>query len=312
MIQSGKDNKEKRYLSPSALNMYLDCSLKFYFKHVARLKEPDEVIEEIDPMIFGNLLHHSVNLLYKPYEGKAVDLPVINELINDRNKIRDYVNQSFKEIWFKNDKKKMDDLEISGKSMVIRDVLLKYVVTLLKTDLKYVPFRIIELEKYHWLDIPVLLDGMPEKVRVGGRVDRIDMVDGIIRVIDYKTGATGNTIKMISDLFVSGNKNRERAVFQTFLYALMLKMKESDTPVIPGIYSVRDIHNKNFDYRIFIKDRNKTSSPVLDISDYGVAFTDLLKNVIEEIYDITIPFQQVDDPEICKYCPYKQLCSRDK
>ena len=92
----------------------------------------------------------------------------------------------------------------------------------------------------------------------------------------------------------------------------MLKKKESDTPVIPGIYSVRDIHNKNFDYRIFIKDGNKTSSPVLDISDYEVALMDLLKIVIEEIYDTSIPFRQVDDPEICKYCPYKQLCSRDK
>ena len=307
-----KDNKEKRYLSPSALNMYLDCSLKFYFKHVARLKEPDEVVEEIDPMIFGNLLHHSVNLLYKPYEGKTVDLPVIKELINDRNKIRDYVNQSFIEIWFKNDNKKIDDLEISGKSMVIRDVLLKYVVSLLETDLKYAPFRIIELEKHHWLDISVLLDGKPEKVRVGGRVDRIDMVDGVIRVIDYKTGATENQIKEIRELFKPGDKNRKRAILQTFIYALMLINKESDTPVIPGIYSVRDIHNKNFDYRIFIKDGKKSKSPVMDISDFEAAFIELLKNVIEEIYDINIPFRQVDEPDICKYCPYKQLCSKDK
>ncbi|MCK4699570.1 MAG: PD-(D/E)XK nuclease family protein, partial [Bacteroidales bacterium] len=130
-----KNNKEGRYLSPTALNMYLDCSLKFYFKYIAQLKEPDEVIEEIDPMIFGNLLHHSVNLLYKPYEGKIVDLQIIKELINDRNKIRDFVNRSFIEIWFENDNKKMDKLEISGKSMVIRDVLSKYVVTMLETDL---------------------------------------------------------------------------------------------------------------------------------------------------------------------------------
>ncbi|MCK4631469.1 MAG: PD-(D/E)XK nuclease family protein, partial [Bacteroidales bacterium] len=305
------DNKEKRYLSPSALNMYLDCSLKFYFKHVARLKEPDEVVEEIDPMIFGNLLHHSVNLLYKPYEGKVVDLQVIKELINDRNKIRDYVNQSFIEIWSENDNKKIIDLEISGKSMVIRDVLLKYVVTLLKTDLKYTPFRIIELEKNHRLDIPVSLDGKPEKVRVGGRVDRIDMVDGVIRVIDYKTGATENQIKEIRELFKPGDKNRKRAILQTFIYALMLMNKDSDTPVIPGIYSVRDIHDKNFDYRIFIKNGKKSKSPVIDISDFEVAFMDLLKKIIEEIYDTTIPFQQVDDPDICKYCPYKQLCNRN-
>lgn len=307
-----KNNKEGRYLSPTALNMYLDCSLKFYFKYIAQLKEPDEVIEEINPMIFGNLLHHSVNLLYKPYEGKIVDLQIIKELINDRNKIRDFVNRSFIEIWFENDNKKIENLEISGKSMVIRDVLSKYVVTMLETDLKYAPFRIIELEKKHWLDISFSLNGIPEKVRIGGKVDRIDMVDGIIRVIDYKTGATENEINMVSDLFLAGDKSRKRAVLQTFIYALMLKKKESDTAVIPGIYSVRDIHNKNFDYRIFIKDGKKSKSPVMDISDYEADMIELLKKVIEEIYDTTIPFRQVDEPEICKYCLYKQLCSRDK
>ena len=306
------NNKAERYISPTALNMYLDCSLKFYFKYIAQLKEPDEVIEEIDPMVFGNLLHHSVNLLYKPYEGKTVDLPVIKELINDPNKIRDFVNQSFIEIWFENDNIKMDNLEISGKSMVIRDVLSKYVVTMLETDLKYAPFRIIELEKKHWLDIPFFHNGITEKVRVGGKVDRIDMVDGVTRVIDYKTGATENEIKMVSDLFIAGDKSRKRAVLQTFIYALMLKKKESDTAVIPGIYSVRDIHNKNFDYRIFVKNDKKSKSPVMDISDYKVSMIELLKKVIEEIWDTTIPFQQVDEPEICKYCPYKQLCSRGK
>lgn len=307
-----KNNKADRYISPTALNIYLDCSLKFYFKYVAQLKEPDEVIEEIDPMIFGNLLHHSVNLLYKPYEGKTVDLPVIEEVIKNRNKIRDFVNQSFIEIWFENDNKKMEDLEISGKSLVIRDVLIKYVISILETDRKYAPFRIIELEKNHWLDIPFFLNGNPEKIRVGGKVDRIDMVDGVIRVIDYKTGATENEIKMISELFIAGDKKRKRAVLQTFIYALMLKKKEADTAVIPGIYSVRDIHNKNFDYRIFIKDDRKSKSPVMDISDYEVAMIELLKKVIKEIYDTTIPFRQVDEPDICKYCPYKQLCSRDK
>ncbi|MCD6566231.1 MAG: PD-(D/E)XK nuclease family protein [Bacteroidales bacterium] len=307
-----ENNKVDRYISPTALNIYLDCSLKFYFKYIAQLKEPDEVIEEIDPMIFGNLLHHSVNLLYKPYVGKIIDLPVIKGLIKNRDKIKNFVNQSFIEIWFENDNKKMGGLEISGKSIVIRDVLLKYVITMLETDLKYAPFRIIELEKNHWLDIPFSLNGIPEKIRVGGRIDRIDMVNGVIRVIDYKTGATENEIKMVSDLFSAGEKSRKRAVLQIFIYALMLKKKKSDTAVIPGIYSVRDIHNKNFDYRIFIKDDKKSKSPVMDISDYEVSIVELIKETIEEIYDTTIPFLQVDEPDICKYCPYKQLCSRDK
>ncbi len=59
-------------------------------------------------------------------------------------------------------------------------------------------------------------------------------------------------------------------------------------------------------------DDKKSKSPVMDISDYEVVFIELLIKVIEEIYDRTIPFRQVDESDICKYCPYKQLCSRDK
>ena len=36
------DVKEGRYLSPSAVNTYIDCSLKFYLRYIAGIGEADE------------------------------------------------------------------------------------------------------------------------------------------------------------------------------------------------------------------------------------------------------------------------------
>lgn len=49
-------NPQSYILSPSALNAYLDCRLKFYYRYVARLKAPDEVSAEIRLRIVRNHL----------------------------------------------------------------------------------------------------------------------------------------------------------------------------------------------------------------------------------------------------------------
>jgi len=53
-----------RGLSPSALNTYLECRLKFYFQYLARIREPLKVEEEIDPRILGNFLHSVMERFY--------------------------------------------------------------------------------------------------------------------------------------------------------------------------------------------------------------------------------------------------------
>src|SRR5205085_9486013 len=53
-----------RGLSPSALNTYLECRLKFYFQYLARIREPMKVEEEIDPRILGNFLHRVMEGFY--------------------------------------------------------------------------------------------------------------------------------------------------------------------------------------------------------------------------------------------------------
>ena len=57
-------NPKSVILSPSALNAYLDCRLRFYYRYVAGLKTPDEVSAEIDSALFGTIFHLSAQLAY--------------------------------------------------------------------------------------------------------------------------------------------------------------------------------------------------------------------------------------------------------
>ncbi|MFG6411082.1 MAG: PD-(D/E)XK nuclease family protein, partial [Bacteroides acidifaciens] len=55
-------NPKSVILSPSALNAYLDCRLRFYYRYVAGLKTPDEVSAEIDSALFGTIFHLSAQV----------------------------------------------------------------------------------------------------------------------------------------------------------------------------------------------------------------------------------------------------------
>ena len=57
--------RPKAFFSPSALNAYLDCRLKFYYRYVAGLKAPDEVSAEMDSALFGTIFHRSAVLVYE-------------------------------------------------------------------------------------------------------------------------------------------------------------------------------------------------------------------------------------------------------
>ena len=78
------NNSEDHPLSPSAINTYLNCKLKFYYQYVVRLPEPEEVKEEIDGVVFGNIFHDTLEELYKPYVGRVVEKNNIEKIQKDR------------------------------------------------------------------------------------------------------------------------------------------------------------------------------------------------------------------------------------
>jgi CRISPR/Cas system-associated exonuclease Cas4 (RecB family) len=288
----------EKYLSPSALNTYMDCSLKFYFRYVAGLKEPEEVTEEVDPRVFGNLLHITMYDLYKDFENKSVPMSGFENILKDRNRLTAAIDGSIRKGWFK----KESEGAIEGKYLIAREVLLKYIIQILKTDMKLAPVNVGDLEKKYMRRIDSLPEGEGQPVRIGGMIDRTDQVKGDYRIIDYKTGSVEKKFRSIESLFERGSKARNSPAFQTILYCWLFE--NTGQNIKPALYDIKDMSSADFS-PFFILDKE-----VLNYHDVKQEFEENLEFLISEIYDNNVPFQQVEEPAICKNCPYTGLCKK--
>ena len=70
----------ERGFSPSALNTYRSCSLKYYFRYVAGIKEQEQLVQDIDHAKFGTAVHDTLEELYKPYLNKPVSEEILKAM----------------------------------------------------------------------------------------------------------------------------------------------------------------------------------------------------------------------------------------
>lgn len=158
----------KAKFSPSALNYYLDCPLKFYYRYVAGLSAPDEVSAEIDSATFGSIFHYAAEHIYKDLttHGKVINKEALETLLRNEVKLQDYVDTAFKKLFFnvpQNEKP-----EYNGIQLINSAVIARYLKQLLQNDLRYAPFTFIasEMEVDEPIDIQTPKGVI--KSRIGG------------------------------------------------------------------------------------------------------------------------------------------------
>ncbi len=300
----------KACLTPSAVNTYLNCSLRFYFRYIAELREPEEVIEDIDPAIFGSILHKSINLIYKPYINNSINKDIINKIVENKSIYESAINDAFLVEYYK-DKEKKSNPDITGRNLIIKEVISKYVKQILDIDTIYSPFRIISLEKYYTAYLPAEINNNPAKIRIGGIIDRIDEKDGKIRIVDYKTGRAENSIKSIDSLFERKGSERNNAVFQTLMYSLIYSFNNRESDIIPALYFIREAFGHDFDFRIILNRGRKDSIPVNSYRLLSEEFSNRLIQTLEDLYNDKTEYTQTDDPKVCEFCPYARICHKE-
>ncbi|RUT78623.1 PD-(D/E)XK nuclease family protein [Ancylomarina longa] len=300
--------KAFRSFSPSALNTYMNCSLSFYFKYIAGLKEPDMVLEEIDPPTFGNLFHYSLEQLYLPYQGKMIATADLENIRKDEALIECILKDAFRKNYFHISQDQV--IQISGRNLLIFDILKKYIHRVLKIDQEFAPFKIVALEGKYNIQIPIDSNG-ERIVNISGLIDRIDQRNGTIRILDYKTGKANLVFKDIASLFEKEGKNRNKAAFQTLLYCLFYEGNFGNAmPISPGIYSLKEFFSSNFN--CVLAQKEGRSKPILvdDYQSYKKEFINGLEELLTEIFNPEIPFSQVENADICRTCPYAEICHR--
>jgi CRISPR/Cas system-associated exonuclease Cas4 (RecB family) len=299
----GEEEAEKKF-SASALNMYLDCRLRFYLRYVAQLKEKEEVVTTIDPMTFGTLLHRGIELLYEIPEGKDFRDLDSHEIERLLPQVPQAVERAFRELYKKEDG---EELLLTGQLQIAKEVLAKYSEAVLAYDQRNGDFRIVGLEKEHLAHLRIETEEGHQEVALGGVIDRMDIKDEVVRLLDYKTGKDTKKVSTIASLFDRDDKKRNKAAMQTFLYAFFYQYQnpESQLPIKPGIINIKEIYSQDFSPYLQLN-----NSEVHDYREFAEEFEQGLRGLLEEIVNPLVPFDQTEDKKKCTYCAYKELCGR--
>jgi len=290
-----------RGLSPTAIAMYLKCSLQFYFSQVLRISEPEQVSETVDAATLGEIVHEALHKTYGNRKKNLITPEIINAMLAEAN---ENVKAAFAS--------RFQSHELStGKNLLIVRVAWNMVKRFLLAEKRHLEqqgssIEILMLEENltSFVEIADTENGEIFKVNLHGKADRIDRVGGIVRIIDYKTGKVEPKdlkIELISDI---QEKNEPGKLLQVLTYALMYSGMQAVAPekLISGIISLR----KSSSYLI------RTYIDKVDFIDKSLleAFNRELKMIVSDIFNTAIPFSQTQQRDTCAICAFNTICNR--
>jgi ATP-dependent exoDNAse (exonuclease V) beta subunit len=296
---------EAKYLTPTALNAYLECPLRFYFRYVAHIQEKEDVTEDIEGSMFGKLLHNTMERVYGPYLRKEMNASDFEKLIADNDSIEIAILKAFATEFFK---KEGEIPELHGKSLVVKEILKKYVLQILEFDKTLAPITLVDFEKTFQYVMNIDVDSKSLPVIIGGKIDRIDKTNNTFRVIDYKTGKVDYKFDSIGQLFEVSGKKQNKEVLQILLYSFILGQDKEfkHLPIVPGLYGLRDIFKHDFNCQLI----EGKSTLVEHFAPYSEPYITGLRGVLEEIFNPSAVFNKTEDKKACEYCDYKDICHR--
>ncbi|HON17627.1 MAG TPA: PD-(D/E)XK nuclease family protein [Salinivirgaceae bacterium] len=279
----------QKKLSPSAINTYLQCSLRFYFKYPCGLTEPEVASGIIESNDFGTLLHRTFQAIYKNFVGGIVTREVIENILPT---IRNIVDNEYQKLVINRD---------SGYNHILKDLVVTYVEKILEIDSEK-PFKVIALEKDIYSPFSFELADKTYTIKIGGIVDRIDKVGNNIRILDYKTGKIIDSKPDLKKVFAFNDPKQQKELLQTFLYRqVYLKnhsLKENETITV-GLIIPHE--NKDSCYYFFTE---------FNFEQNAEKFEDNLKQVLSDMFNPKNTFEASSYPDVCKYCPYIEICGR--
>jgi hypothetical protein len=297
-----KSLEKEEYISVTRLSTYINCPLQFYLRTVAKLKEEETVDEFLSGAGFGTILHKLMDLIYSDHKDKIIDKKLIISL-------KAKLGKDYDDLWEKACSNTADLEEfkgkLQGKNLLYKNVIKKLIGKVLDNDLKEAPFKIISLENSVAKELDISLNGKTQKVKLLGRLDRVEEKNGVIRIIDYKTGivkkpklsSKETDEEKINRIFLNPDYKEN---FQQLIYAYLYLDNYDAKDLIIGVYPLRDLSSGIYWFEEEPVTKNKT-----------LIFENQLKELLTKIFDTTSPFTQTDDIERCRFCSYKSICYRD-
>ncbi len=284
-----------KVLSPSALTQYIANPIDFFFNYIALIKEPKEVSAVVEANEIGSILHKVMEYFYQDLRNAEITAERINER---RAHVPALIQKAFNAVMFNHPDK---IIEYKGMQKVILAIVNAYVGIILDQDLTQTPFSIISLEQKVEAEISFPVNGKQESVKIFGYIDRVDLKDGITKIIDYKTGSDKLTFKDIPELFNSDGKHINKALIQTLLYTYAYEQYSGKTCVEPNLYIVKTMSQDGIWFK---SGRQNLSGEYLE--EIKPLFLDELRKKLTELFEAPY-FLTSAIPDNYKYSIYKTL-----
>ena len=269
-------------ISPSALTNYLYNPISFYKQKILKLKEFEDVEETIAYSTLGTVVHETLDELYTPFIDKFLRVDSINLM---EKKVKELVVKHFR-IEFKN-----GDIT-TGKNRLIFEVAIRFVHNFLAQEkelLKDTNNQLKILATEETLGTELHIEGIDYPVKIHGQVDRVDELNGVLRIIDYKTGMVGNSDLRVAAFEKLREKEQYKAI-QVLLYAYIYtksKQVHFKQPLQAGIYSFKNVQS-GFLAVDFTSNYRK---PLVAITSEKLdEFITEIKKYIKEIYTLQEDF----------------------
>ena len=277
----------KAGFSPSSLTNYLYNPVAFYKQKILRIKEFDDVEETVAYNTLGTVVHETLDELYKPFIGKFLTVDAILQM----EKITKYLIVKHFKLQFKN-----GDLR-TGKNRLIFEVANRFVVNFLAQEKKLLKdennqLKIIATEEN--LSAEIEIDGIDFPIRIHGNVDRVDELNGEIRIIDYKSGMVKSSELKVLNFDQLREREQYKAI-QVLLYAFLYsksKKYDSSKNIKAGIFSFKNL-NEEF-LAINFSSNYRTPDTIITQEKLDEFLVEI-KLYIKEIYNPAIGFIEPAD-----------------
>ncbi|MEA1786573.1 PD-(D/E)XK nuclease family protein [Arenibacter sp. GZD96] len=281
LMQRIKETAENGF-SPSSLSNYIRNPIDFYKQSILKIKDTVEVEETLAYNTFGTVVHDALEELYRPLLGQRLTPELLNERVPA---ISGVVKTQFN--------KKYSDTAISqGKNLIAYNVVVRYIENFINLEIsecktKEIVVLALEEKRAVTLDFPEL--NFP--VVLHGKLDRIDRINGKLRIIDYKTGTVAATqVEIVDWPEIVASYDQSKA-FQLLCYAYMYSTSFTAREMEAGIIAFKNLKSSPFMFATKPKKGSRTKDHTINEQTLQQFYVQL-KALILEICNPQIPFTE--------------------
>lgn len=275
-----------RGLSVSALSKFIRCPLDFYYTYICGLREENDVEEEIEDSSMGEIVHKVLEEIYTPFINKYLEIKSLKEKLSEVRKMTEY-----------NFIKHLNQSQLHGMNYLSKEIAITQVEKVISSDIKDLEsgatIQLLGTEDKLTIPFEYSHNNKPIQVKLNGTIDRIDKRNGVVRVIDYKTGSVSSDSVKPLNLSVEINEKNNKSL-QLAYYCFIYGELNPSHVVTSWIVAVKGTKQLYFQGKVVGLDTHGL--------EFRTSFQTAINGLINQIMDPDVTLEHNSQSKYCQVC----------